>query len=86
MVWDPVLPQDLAKLVANEQTLVQRGIHSRRRAMNEVGVQDPDREFSRWLEEREIILRMNKEVNFRPARGGERVRSIEPQVEVIEES
>ena len=54
--------------------------------MDEVGVHDPDREFSRWLEEREIILRMNKELNLRPARGGERVRSIEPQVEVVEES
>jgi len=86
VVWDPILPQDLAKLVSNEQALVQSGIHSRRRAMDEVGVQDPDREFNRWLEEREIILRMNKELNLRPARGGERVRNIEPQAEVIEES
>jgi len=86
VVWGPVLPQDLPKLVSNEQTLVQSGIHSRRRAMDEVGVKDPDREFNRWLEERETILRMNKEINLRPARGGERVRDIEPQAEVIEES
>ncbi len=52
VVWGPVLPQDLTKLVANEQVLVQTGIHSRRRAMDEVGVQDPEMEFKRWLEER----------------------------------
>jgi len=86
VVWGPVLPQDLTKLVSNEQTLVQSGIHSRRRAMDEVGVKDPDREFNRWLEERETILRMNKEINLRPARGGERVRDMEPHAEVIEES
>jgi hypothetical protein len=32
IVWSPVLPRDLSTLVANEQTLVQNGIHSRRRA------------------------------------------------------
>ncbi len=85
VVWEPVLPQDLAKLVANEQVLVQNGIHSRRRAMDEVGVEDPEIEFSRWLEEREVILRMNKELNSRPNRGGARGRVVEPQVEVVEE-
>ena len=86
VVWGPVLPQDLAKLVSNEQTLVQSGIHSRRRAMDEVGVKDPEMEFNKWLEEREAILRMNKELNLRPARGGARERAVEPQVEVVEES
>jgi len=85
VVWTPVLPQDLAKLVATEQVLVQSGIHSRRRAMDEIGVQDPEMEFNRWLEERETILRMNKEVNLRPARGGAREREVEAQAEVIEE-
>ena len=85
VVWGPVLPRDLAKLVANEQTLVQSGIHSRRRAMDEVGVMDPEVEFTRWLEEREAILKMNKELNLKPARGGARERVAEPQVEVNEE-
>ncbi|MBI4188793.1 MAG: phage portal protein, partial [Chloroflexi bacterium] len=66
VVWGPVLPQDLAKLVANEQILIQSGIHSRRRAMDELGVKDPEMEFKQWLEEREIILRMNKDL--RPPR------------------
>ncbi|MFC2071965.1 phage portal protein [Chloroflexota bacterium] len=78
VVWGTVLLQDLARLVSNEQTLVQSGIHSRRRAMEEVGVKDPEREFNRWLEERETILRMNKELNLRPARGGARERAVEP--------
>lgn len=80
-----MLPQDLAKLVANEQVLVQTGIHSRRRAMDEVGVEDPEIEFKRWLEERETILKMNKEHNARPNRGGARGRVVESQIEVVEE-
>jgi len=85
VVWGPVLPQDLSRLVSNEQTLVQNGIHSRRRAMDEVGVKDPEIEFNRWLEEREIILRMNKELNTKSVRGGTRGRVVEPQAEGVEE-
>jgi hypothetical protein len=53
--------------------------------MDEVGVQDPEMEFQRWLEERGAILRMNKALNLRPARGGARERASEPQSEVGEE-
>jgi len=80
-----VLPRDMAKLVSNEQTLVQSGIHSRRKAMDEVGVEDPEMEFGKWLEERETILKMNRELNVRPGRGGARERVAEPHVEVGEE-
>jgi len=86
VVWGPVLPQDWARLVSKEQTLVQTGIHSRRRAMDEVGVKDPESEFNRWLEERETILRMNKELNARSTRGGERVRASATETEGVEES
>ncbi len=86
VVWSPVLPQDMTRLVSNEQTLVQTGIHSRRRAMDEVGVKDPEMEFNRWLEERETILRMNKELNARSTRGGERVRALAAETEGVEES
>ncbi|MBI4303305.1 MAG: phage portal protein [Chloroflexi bacterium] len=84
VVWAPVLPQDLAKLVSNEQVLVQTGIHSRRRAMDTVGVADPEVEFNRWLEERQAILKMNKEFSSRP-RGAVRERAFESQTEVVEE-
>ncbi|MBI2836134.1 MAG: phage portal protein [Chloroflexi bacterium] len=63
VVWAPALPKDFAQLVANEQTLVQSGIHSRRRAMDEMGVKDPEAEFKLWLEERKAILSMNRELN-----------------------
>ncbi len=53
--------------------------------MDELGVKDPEREFSRWLEEREAILKMNKEFSLRPTRGGVRERVTEPQAEVGEE-
>ena len=81
VVWGPVLPQDRTRLVSDEQTLIQTGIHSRRRAMDELGVKDPELEFKRWLEERETILRMNKELNVRSTRGVARERADESQVE-----
>lgn len=62
IVWGPVLPQDSARQVSSEQTLVRAGIHSRRRAMDELGIDDPEREFGRWLEEEEAILRMGSKV------------------------
>ncbi len=85
IVWNPVLPRDLARLVSNEQSLVQSGIHSRRRAMDELGVEDPEMEFDRWLEERGAILRMNKELNAKSTKAGARVRAVAPQVDIVEE-
>ena len=85
MVWAPVLPKDLARLVSNEQILVQTGIHSRRRAMDELGVKDPECEFRQWLEERETILRLNKELNARSTRA-ERGRALAPEAGGVEES
>jgi len=86
VVWSPVLPQDLSRLVANEQTLVQSGIHSRRGAMEEVGIEDPENEFKRWLEEREAILRMNKSLNAKSTRGGEGGRALAAEAEGAGES
>jgi len=60
VVWGPILPQDIARQAQNEQLLVQAGVHSRRTAMDEMGIQDPDEEFSRWLEERARILKMER--------------------------
>jgi hypothetical protein len=39
--------------VREEQILVSAGIHSRRRAMEELGVDDPESEFKRVREEGE---------------------------------
>ena len=49
------MPRDRSRLVTDERALVASGIHSRRRAADELGVADPDEEFSRWLEEQERI-------------------------------
>ena len=84
VVWGPVLPQDIARQVSNEQILVQTGLHSRRRAMDELGIRDPEYEFKRWLEERETILRMNKELNAKSTRSEGRERAL-PQAEGVEE-
>ncbi len=51
VVWGSVLPLDRSRLVDDERTLVAAGIHSRRRAADELGVEDPELEFRRWLEE-----------------------------------
>ena len=85
VVWGPVLPQDMARLVSTEQVLVQTGIHSRRRAMDEIGIQNPEHEFKRWLDERETILKMNQQLNAGSNRGRARVRAAEPQAEGVEE-
>ncbi len=71
VIWGPVLPQDMTRQVNNEVSLVQSGIHSRRQAMDEIGIQDPEYEFNRWLEERGTILKMNKELGARSTRSGE---------------
>ena len=85
VVWGPVLPQDITRQVNNEQVLVQNGIHSRRRAMDELGIRNPDGEFKQWLEERETILKMNQELNARPVRNERRERVSAAQAEGIEE-
>lgn len=51
IVWGQVLPQDRSRQVEDERGLVASGIHSRRRAASELGVEDPDAEFARWLDE-----------------------------------
>jgi hypothetical protein len=85
VLWGPVLPRDMERKVSSEQAMVQTGIHSRRTAMDEVGVGDPEAEFRRWLEERESILRMNKELNAKSARGGARESALPARAEGIEE-
>jgi YD repeat-containing protein len=58
IIWGNVLPLDRSRLVADERALVASGIHSRRRAADELGVEDPEGEFRRWLEEqRELEAR-----------------------------
>ncbi len=44
ILWGPVLPQDRGRLVQEERTLVEAGLHSRRRAMALLGVDDPEGE------------------------------------------
>jgi Phage portal protein, SPP1 Gp6-like len=51
VVWSELLPIDRSRLVTDETRLVAAGIHSRRRAADELGVADPDSEFDRWQEE-----------------------------------
>ena len=54
IVWGSVLPLDRSRLVEDERALVASGIQSRRRAADNLGIEDPELEFRRWLEEREL--------------------------------
>jgi hypothetical protein len=47
IVWGPLMPQDRSRLVREQQTLVEAGIQSRRRAMENLGIEDPDAEWER---------------------------------------
>jgi len=84
VVWGPILPQDIGRQAQTEQLLVQAGVHSRRTAMDEMGIQDPDEEFNRWLEERKRILQMNQEFRAASTRGGARERAVAAEMEVPE--
>ena len=53
MSWGALLPRDRGRLVREEQTLVEMGAHSLRRAMAELGIEDPELELARVREERE---------------------------------
>ncbi|MEX2227948.1 MAG: phage portal protein [Dehalococcoidia bacterium] len=55
IIWGSVLPLDRSRLVADERALVASGIHSRRRAADELGVEDPESEFRRWLDEQRML-------------------------------
>ena len=84
VIWGEILPQDVDRQAQTEQLLVQAGVHSRRTAMDEIGIQDPDQEFARWLEERKKILEMNKEFRTQSTRGGARERATAAEMEVPE--
>jgi len=84
VVWGQILPQDVDRQAQTEQLLVQAGVHSRRTAMDEIGVREADEEFNRWLEERKKILEMNREFRAASTRGRERGRAVAAEMEVPE--
>ena len=45
------MPQNRGRIAREEQMLVEAGIHSRRRAMETLGVDDPDAELRQVQEE-----------------------------------
>lgn len=79
IVWGPVLPQDKTRNAQMEQLLVQSGIHSRRHAMDDMGIMDPDLEFDRWMEERGRIMEQNQKLQGQFSRGGQRERAQQTQ-------
>ena len=84
IIWGSVLPQDDTRQTQNEQILVQSGVHSRRTAMDELGIKNPEEEFARWMEERRQILEQNNQMRVRSTRGGERERAFSADTESID--
>ena len=82
VVWGPILPADQDRQAMNEQVMVQAGVHSRRTAMDEMGIQNPEKEFDRWLAERRRILEMNQEFQARSTRGAARERAVAAEMDV----
>lgn len=74
--WGPVLPQDRAREAQNEQLLIQSGVHSRRTAMDNLSVRDPELEFNKWMEERSRILQQNNDFKAQSTQGGARERKV----------
>ena len=74
--WGHVLPQDRARESQNEQLLVQSGVHSRRTAMDNLGVRDPELEFEKWMDERKRILQQNNDFKAQSTQGGARERNV----------
>ena len=74
--WGQVLPQDRARESQNEQLLVQSGIHSRRTAMDNLSVRDPELEFEKWMDERKRILQQNNDFKAQSTQGGARERNV----------
>lgn len=72
--WGQVLPQDRNREAQNEQLLIQSGVHSRRTAMDNLQVRDPELEFEKWMEERKRILHQNNEFKAQSTQGGQRER------------
>ena len=81
--WGQVLPQDRTREAQNEQLCVQSGVHSRRTAMDNLGVRDPELEFDKWMEERRAILQMNNEFRAQSTQGGARERKVAPELEPV---
>jgi hypothetical protein len=74
--WGQVLPKDKTTEAQNEQLLVQSGVHSRRTAMDTLGVRDPELEFNKWMDERKRILLQNQEFKAQSTQGGARERNV----------
>ncbi|MCL6649333.1 MAG: phage portal protein [Chloroflexi bacterium] len=58
VVWGPITPKDGSRQLAEERAAVASGLRSRRGAMVRLGTADPEREFTRWLEEEEARQRV----------------------------
>jgi len=82
--WGTVLPQDRNREAQNEQLLIQSGVHSRRTAMDNLSIRDPELEFEKWMEERKLILAQNNEFKAKSTQGGSRERSYaaEPETQL----
>ena len=55
VTFAPATPRDHTRQVADEAAQIEAGVKSHRTSMADLGVQDPDAEFARWLDEQRQI-------------------------------
>ncbi|MPZ23751.1 MAG: phage portal protein [Dehalococcoidia bacterium] len=70
VAWGAILPSDRRQLVQDEIALVGAGVHSRRRAANELGVEDPEGEYRQWLNEQSALDTAGLDERRRAGRNG----------------
>ena len=80
VLWGQVLPQDKSGEAQQEQLLIQSGVHSRRTAMDNLGVRDSTLEWEKWKEERQQILQQNNDFKAQSTQGGARARNFAPDM------
>ncbi len=81
VVWGPILAADVMRKAQSEQLLVNVGVHSRRTAMDEMGVKDPEAEFDKWLDERAQIREQNIALPTPSTKGGAITRALESELD-----
>jgi hypothetical protein len=73
IAWGDILPNDFTADVANENILIGKLVHSRKTAMENLGVEDTDAEFKQAMDERAAILKQqpSQQNGAKPKGGGD---------------
>jgi hypothetical protein len=66
--WSGLLPEDYNDLVKNEIRLTESALHSYGRAMTNLGIENPDAELQKWLEEKQKLYPLSEPLGADPGK------------------